>query len=355
MKANTMNQNCSSKKKARLGLLLAVALGPAVGCASMKPTNWFSKSSSTSSSSGSWSESIAGAGQGIGNGFKTMGSTMTSAVGKAKNAVVSTFSGNSGEKLDSATSLAEMPSKNSLGPEIWVTNGSIYEMKGDFTKALDNYTKALEKEPDNVAALQAVARLHGRQEQHAQAVEDFQKVVKVSPTAENYSDLASAQQKAGRLGDAQTSIQKAITMEPSVARYRNNLAGILVAGGRSDEAVKELQQIFPPAVANYNVAYLHYTNKNTAAAQQHLQAALAADPNLQPARDLMNMLAASQTGQGAVAAFNTASQVYRAVQTPTTGTQTNAVPVSGTPINGSSQTASAAQYSQYPQVPQLNR
>ncbi|MFO0941850.1 MAG: tetratricopeptide repeat protein [Pirellulales bacterium] len=345
----------TSKRSARVALLLALAIGPSVGCASMKPTNWFSKSSSASPSSGSWTESVAGAGKGIGDSFKTMGSTMTSAVGKAKNAVVSTFSGTGTDKLDPATSLADMPSKNSLGPEIWVTNGQVFEMKGDYNKALDNYTKALEKEPDNLPALQAVARLHVRQEQYAQAVDDYQKVVKVSPTAENFSDLASAQQKAGRLGDAQTSIQKAISMEPSVARYRNNLAGILVAGGRSDEAVKELQQIFPPAVANYNVAYLHFMNKNTAAAQQHLQAALAADPNLAPARELMNTLAASQTGQGAVAAFNTANQIYRSVQTPTTGTQTNAVPVSGTATSGSFQATSATQISQLPQVPQINR
>ncbi len=350
-----MNQRYTSKKRARLALMLALALGPTVGCSSMKPTNWFSKSGSTGSTSGTWSESIAGAGKGIGNGFKTMGSTMSSAVGKAKSAVVSTFSGNTGDKLDPATSLADMPSKNSLGPEIWVTNGQVYEMKGDFTKALDNYTKALEKEPDNLAALQAVARLHGRQEQHTQAVDMWQKVVKVSATADNYSELASAQQKAGRLGDAQASIQKSISMEPTVARYRNNLAGILVAGGRSDEAVKELQQVFPPAVANYNVAYLHYMNKNTAAAQQHLQAALQADPNLQPARDLMNLLAASQTGQGAVAAYNTANQIYKTMQTPTTGTQTTALPVSGTPLNSGSQNTAGLQYSQYPQVPQINR
>lgn len=351
-----MNQRTTtSKKRSSLALMLAVAFAP--GCASMKPTNWFSNSSSTSTTTNSWTGSIQGVGKGIGDGFKTMGTTMNSAVGKAKSAVVSTFTGNSADKLDPSISMADKRTMNTLGPEIWVTNGQIFEMKGDHTKALDNYTKALEKEPDNLAALQAVARLHSRQEQFAQSVEDYQKVVRVSPTAENYSELASAQQKAGRLGDAQATMQKAITMEPTVTRYRNNLAGILVAGGRSDEAVKELQQVLPPAVANYNVAYLHFMNKNTAAAQQHLQTALQADPNLQPARDLLNTLAASQSGQTAGSALNTASQIYRSLQSPTatSTSQTPAIPVSGGTLNSQSTSAPTVQYSQYPQVPQLNR
>lgn len=306
----------AAKKSCRSLACLAILAAPTLGCASMKPpSQWFSKSSPTAPpDSSSWTDSVTGAGKGITDGFKTMGSTMTSAVGKAKNAVVSTFSGAPSGDLDSEVSLANLPNKNSLGPEIWVTNGQVYEMKGNFAAAMDNYTKALEREPDNLPALQSVARLHLRQEQFTKAVEAYQQVVRVSPTAEHYSELSSAQQKAGRLPDAQASIQKAISIDPATHRYRNNLAGILVAGGRSDEAVRELQQVFPPAVANYNVAYLHFMNKNSAAAQQHLQAALQADPNLQPARDLLNALTAGQTAQTAMNTMNTAGQIYRAVQ-----------------------------------------
>lgn len=352
-----MERSPSTKaKKSRLALLLAIAVAPGMGCASMKsPTQWFSKTDTAASSSSSWSQSLSSTGKGITGQFKTMGSTMTSAVGKAKNAVVNTFSSKDGQQ-DGETSLAQMPDKNMLGPEIWVTNGQVYEMKGNYTAALDNYTKALEKEPNNVPALQSVARLHLRQEQFPQAVDAYQKVVRVAPTAENYSELASSQQKSGRLTDAQASIQKAISIDPSTQRYRNNLAGILVAGGQSDEAVRELTQVFPPAVANYNVAYLHFMNKNNAAAQQHLQAALQADPNLQPARDLMNTLSASQQGQTAMAAYNTANQVYKNFQNPAAqpAPTNNSMPVSGS-TSPSNISAPSLQYSQLPQLPQVNR
>lgn len=283
---------------------------------------------------------------------------MTSAVGKAKNAVVSTFTPNGDEKLDPEISLANMPT--SLGPEIWVTNGQVFEMKGNYAAALDNYTKALEKEPDNLPALQSVARLQLRQDQYAQAIETYQKVIRVSPSAENYSELASAQQKSGQLNEAKTSIQKAISLDPNVPRYRNNLAGVLVSLGRSDEAVKELQGIFPPAVANYNVAYLHFMNKNMAATQQHLQLALQADPNLQQARDLLNTINQSQTGQTAKSIYNVANQVYQGAQgTPLTGSTTNhSAPGGGIPAMGTSATVTpqpTLQYSQLPQLPTISR
>jgi tetratricopeptide (TPR) repeat protein len=261
--------------------------------------------------------------------LKSMGSTMTSAVGKAKDAVASTFTMKPGETTDPETSLAHMP--KSLGPEIWVTQGQLAEMKGNHTAALDFYTKALEREPNNIPALQSIARLYVKQDQLPSAIDFYQRIITAQPSAEHYAELAEAQRRANRLGDAQGSIQKAISIDPATTRYRNALASIMVSVGRSDEAVRQLEQVFPPAVANYNVAYLHFTNKNLAAAQQHLQLALQADPNLQPARDLMTTIAQGQSAQTAMAAFNTAENVFRTAQ----GVSSSAVSASPIPFSSS--------------------
>ncbi len=63
----------------------------------------------------------------------------------------------------------------SVGPEVWVANGQLNETKGDYAKALDNYTKALEIEPTNLSALLSTARLYDRQGQAPQAAEFFQR------------------------------------------------------------------------------------------------------------------------------------------------------------------------------------
>ena len=305
----------------RLGLVLAaMSVVGLSGCAGFtSPRSWFSRSSSISPTT----NTLAGTTNGFTSQFKSMGTTVSSAMTKAKNVVTAPFASKEGDGLDPETSLAHMP--NSLTTELWVAQGQAAEVKGNYQAALDYYTKALQQEPNNLPALQSTARLYTRQEQHASAVEWYQRAVNVSPSGANYAELADSQQKAGRMNEAQASIQKAISMEPGVPRYRNNLAGMLVAVGRSDEAVRQLEQVFPPAVANYNVAFLHYSNNNPAAAQQHLNLALQADPNFDKARQLMATLTQSQPVQAAKAAYSTAENIYRTAQAtlPTTNLHTS--------------------------------
>lgn len=257
-----------------------------------------------------FASAAASAGTGFTGQIKSMGTAMTSAMGKAKTAVTSTFSTKS--DINDATSLAAMP--DNLTPELWVTNGQYNETIGNTAKALDSYTKALEKQPQNESALLSVARLYSKQEQHAQAAEFFQKAIAVNPVATSYNELALAYQNLGKPAEASVAVQKAIEIDPANRRYRNNLASLLVSAGRSDEAVQTLQSVFTPAEANYNVAYLNFSNNNMAGAQQHLQLALQADPNLAPAKDLMAKLGGGQSAQTAVATYNAANQLYRTAQ-----------------------------------------
>jgi Tfp pilus assembly protein PilF len=319
-----------SKKKTSACLLLTISIsGVTCGCATKGPRSMFPFGSTEAVSA---VPSATSTSAGLTTQLKSMGTTMTSAVGKARDAVTSTFSMKPGETVDPETSLAHMP--KSLGPEIWVTQGQLAEMKGNHSSALDFYSKALEQEPANVPALQSVARLYMKQGQITDSIQFYEKTIAVQPSADNYAELSEAQRKANRLVDAQASIQKAISIDPSATRYRNSLASILVTVGRSDEAVTQLEQVLPPAVANYNVAYLHFSNKNFAAAQQHLQTALNADPNLQPARDLMATISKGQAVQTTMATLSTAENVFRTAQ----GAAGSAVTVSQVPY----QTPSAA-------------
>lgn len=289
------------------------------------PSQWFSSKAATGESyaagqsympmapetSGGFTSKLSNTTKGISGQFKSMGTAVSNAYSKTKNAVTAPFTSNKNASSD-PTSLSNMPSN--LGPEIWVTNGQLYESQGNFAKALDNYTKALELEPNNQAALLSTARLYERQKQHTQAAEFFSKSLALAPQAATYSELATALQGQGNTAEAQAAVRKAIEMDASNPRYRNNLAGMLVTSGRSDEAVKELQQVYPPAVANYHVAFLHVQNQNVAAAQQHLQTALQIDPNLALARDLMQQISNNSAVQSAMAAGQMASSVYRTAE-----------------------------------------
>jgi len=250
----------------------------------------------------------------VGGQFRSMGTTVSSAFGKAKTALVAPFSGTatSAAATDKSdpTSLTNMPNK--LSPELWVMQGQLAESQGQTAKALESYNKALQSEPNNLGALVSLARLQDRQGDTAKSVEYFQKAVAVNPSdATLLNDLGLAYSKAGNASAAKESLEKAANLDPKNVRYRNNLATLLVDQGKADEAVTQLQNVLPPAMAHYNVAYLHFTKQNMPAAEQQLRLALQADPNLQPARDLMARLGGSQS---VAQVGQSASSIYQTVQ-----------------------------------------
>ncbi|MEM8734709.1 MAG: tetratricopeptide repeat protein [Planctomycetota bacterium] len=305
--------------RSTVALLVLGCMLASQGCASLK-TPWkadaFGSRTAEPPASEGFMSSLSNTTKGISGQFKSMGSAMSSAYSKTKSAVTNRFTAASTDaNADDPTSLANMPSRESLGPEIWVTNGQLYEAQNNFAKALDNYTKALEAEPNNEAALLSTARLYARQKQYGQAADFFNKAIAVSPSPSTFNDLALSLQGQGRSPEAQAAVRKAIELDASNPRYRNNLAGMLIQAGRADEAVQELQQVFPPAVANYNVAFLQYQNQNVAAAQQHLQQALKIDPNMKLARDLLAQIGGSNAMQSTMAAYNKANNLYKTAET----------------------------------------
>lgn len=299
-------------KQLLLGCLCASSVVGSTGCSSMSAgKGWWS--STGSSVYGATST----AAQGVGGAFKSVGTTVSSGFSKAKAAVMTPFGAAKdpsvpGDK-DDPTSLASLPNK--LSPELYVMQGQLAESQGQSDKALESYKKAIEVEPNNTGALVSLARYYDRKNDSKQAIQYFQKAATVAPNdASVHNDLGLAYSKAGNVAAARDSLNKAISLDGKDVRYRNNLATVLVENGQADEAVKQLQQVLPPAVAHYNVAYLHFTKQNIPAAQQQLQAALQIDPNLAQARELYSRLGGGQAIAGAQNAYQTASNIYQQVQ-----------------------------------------
>ncbi len=303
-----------------------------------------------SASKGWWSStgsSVYGASttaaKGVGGAFKSMGTTVSSGFSKAKSAVMTPFGASKdpavpADKTD-PTSLASLPNK--LSPELYVMQGQLAESQGQGDKALESYKKALEVEPNNPGALVSLARFYERKGDSTQAIQYFQKASTANPSdASIHNDLGLAYSKAGNAAAARDSLNKAISLDGKEVRYRNNLATVLVENGQADEAVNQLKQVLPPAVAHYNVAYLHFSKQNIPAAQQQLQTALQIDPNLTQARELYSRLGGGQAIAGAQNAYQTASNIYQqmqgygatgGVQATQTSTPVNQQPATSTP------------------------
>lgn len=221
--------------------------------------------------------------QGTRNQASSVGMAVKSAYDKSVNSVAGVFGGSTsvtdvetGQAIAAEDPLLLGDKPTSVGPEVFVANGQLWESTGNFDRAMDNYSKALEKEPNNSPALASIARLHYRQEQYAKAVEFFQKAIQASPEeAGLHNDLGLTLSQIGRHDEAVVAMNKSISLAPETSRYANNLATVQFQAGREEDARATLLKYNTPAVAHYNMAYLQYSSKRTDKALQELGKVLA--------------------------------------------------------------------------------
>ncbi len=243
--------------------------------ASMNP---FSKATPTASSEPGMgsrlTESIASTAQGAKNQISTVGTTAKSAASKTKASFAGMFSRKSTDDANAISKTDPLSLENkpaSIGPEVFVANGQLWESTGNFPKAMESYTKALESEPSNAPALTSIARLHFRQNNNAQAAEFFQKAIQQTPEdAGLYNDLGLTLSKLGNHAAAEQALSRALQLAPGTSRYANNLASVRFDAGNSTGAYEVLSTNNKAPVAHFNMAYLHYKKGQMDQARSHL-------------------------------------------------------------------------------------
>src|SRR6056297_703237 len=207
---------------------------------------------------------------------------------------------------DDPLSLSNQPDK--LEPDVFVANGQLWESTGNLTKAMESYSRALATSPNHGPALTSIARLHFREKNFPKAAEFFQKAIAQTPEdAALFNDLGLTLSQLGQHPMASQTLQRALQLAPGTSRYANNLASVHFESGQPDLAFAVLQQNNKPAVAHFNMAFLHYKKGQTAEAQSQLQKSLAyenqsaTDPATKRAIDRSREMLA-QIGPGGVPA-----------------------------------------------------
>jgi len=167
----------------------------------------------------------------------------------------------------------------------------LLENQGKFAEAEEKYREALKAAPTDLNALVSLARLHDRQGQSQKAIEHYQKAAQAHPTnGLVFNDLGICLRRQQQGEKALVAFRKAVELTPDNAKYRNNLAAALVDSGKENEAFAELAAVNPVAVAHYNLAYLLQEKGQRENALRHLHNAVAADPSLKPASDMLAQL-----------------------------------------------------------------
>ncbi|EKJ99952.1 O-linked GlcNAc transferase [Rhodopirellula baltica SH28] len=296
------------------GCLTLTSTGCATRSMSLASMNPFaSKSTATVSEPNKGPSFIASAGDSVGKAAGGVGTATKNAWGKTTGTVAGWFNRGSSDVNSDPLSLENEPGQ--LEPDVLVANGQLWESTGNLTKAMESYSKALEDAPNHASALTSVARLHFREGNHSKAAEFFQKAIAQNPNdAALYNDLGLTLGKLGQHPMAVQTLARALELAPGTSRYANNLASVHFESGQSEQAFKVLAANNKPAVAHFNMAFLHYKKGQNADAQIHLQqavtheAAAAGDPATKRAIDRSReMLAQLNPGLGTSPAANIAS------------------------------------------------
>jgi len=179
-----------------------------------------------------------------------------------------------------------------LTTETHLQSGQLHERNGRFAAAEDQYRRALAKSPNDLSVLLHLGRLFDRQEKYNEAIGTYEHAIKTyADSAVARNDLGLCYARMGEIGRATAMLEQAVAKAPANQMYRNNIATVLVDQGRSDLAFQHLAQVYPKAVAHYNVGVLLYKQEEMADAAMHFQAASQLDPRMNGAAQLAARLA----------------------------------------------------------------
>jgi hypothetical protein len=145
--------------------------------------------------------------------------------------------------------------------------------------------------PTDVEILRAAARMEDRQGQLPLAESLYQRAVAANPQhAGALNDLGLCLARQGKLQQSAQCIEQAIHLQPDKPLYRNNAATVFVEMRQDQRALAHLSAVHGPAASNYNLGRLLVDRGRSHEAVAYFQAALDADPTMEPARTAIAQL-----------------------------------------------------------------
>ena len=185
-------------------------------------------------------------------------------------------------------------SKAKPGIDLYVAVARYNEESGRFAEAEGHYKRALQEWPNDLRLLLGYARLKDRMGEAQEALRLYQRAAKANPREPAVpNNLAVHFARRGMLREAIGAQDRAIQLRPAEPRYRNNMAMLLVEAGRPQEAYFHLRAVYDDAVAHYNLGFLLNKKGQAQAAAQEFTVALRLNPDMAPARQWLNRLAAA--------------------------------------------------------------
>jgi Tfp pilus assembly protein PilF len=192
------------------------------------------------------------------------------------------------------------PKRTNLKPETYVSMGTLAdaaadeegrtpaERNGFRLQARQSYQKAIAVDPKYTTAYVAMGKSYMMGGEREQAQVWFKKAIAIAPNdAGLWSELGATQAQCKDWPAAIESMEKAAQMDPASKPIQTRYGLTLARMGRYEEGLNTLAKVMPEAEARYNIARMMQHNQQNDAAQVQLQLAINADPNFEPAREML--------------------------------------------------------------------
>jgi tetratricopeptide (TPR) repeat protein len=173
----------------------------------------------------------------------------------------------------------ELQSKNAADASLELGMAQIWHHWDDQAAARRYADSAIARDENLTAAWDLLGRIHLREKRIADALSAWRKASSLDPlNAVLASNIGYALLLAGNLANARTYLERAVSIDGSLAEAQNNLGIVLARIGDPEGALRHFMKVNAPAAAYNNLGVVYLAEGRKAEAIQQFKRAVELDP-----------------------------------------------------------------------------
>jgi tetratricopeptide (TPR) repeat protein len=185
--------------------------------------------------------------------------------------------------------------------DVWLTAGEDVSRSGRernqfLNEARKAYQQVLEKQPKNLIALNGLARCYAAMNDRDHALDVYRRAADLYPNEPRlWYDLGVVQGRFRDWESAADCFAEAVRLDPDNRAYRTSCGLTLARLGRVDDGFAYLRKGRGEAEAHFLMAKMMWQIEQPGACREQIAMALRAEPNYEPAHELLAQLSGGET------------------------------------------------------------